>query len=122
MVAAIPAVVVARNDGILVSQNTAARRLMGPGEGKLCWDVVGGLENAEGLPCQANCVARLLAAGLEHTHREPAAGRSVDRWRGFSSIRHRLMSSVEVGSLWGHFGPKSADLPPLLSRSRATCC
>ncbi len=69
MVAAIPAVVVARNDGVLVSQNATARRLMGPGEGKLCWNVVGGLENAEGLPCRANCVARLLAAGLEHTQR-----------------------------------------------------
>jgi DNA-binding CsgD family transcriptional regulator len=69
MVSAIPAVVVARKDGILVSQNAPARHLMGPGEGKPCWNVVGGLERAEGLPCQTNCVGRLLAAGLERTQR-----------------------------------------------------
>ena len=69
MVSAIPAVVVARRDGILVSQNAPARHLMGPGEGKPCWNVVGGLEGAEGLPCQTNCVGRLLTAGLERTQR-----------------------------------------------------
>jgi len=31
--------------------------------------VVGGLERAEGLPCQTDCVGRLLAAGLERTQR-----------------------------------------------------
>ncbi|MBW1882235.1 MAG: helix-turn-helix transcriptional regulator [Deltaproteobacteria bacterium] len=69
MVSAIPAVVVARKDGILVSQNAPARHLMGPGEGRPCWNVVGGLERAEGLPCQTDCVGRLLAAGLERTQR-----------------------------------------------------
>ena len=69
MACATPAVVVARKDGTVVSQNTPARRLMGPGEGKLCWDVVGGLEEAEGLPCQTNCVGRLLSEGLERTQR-----------------------------------------------------
>jgi DNA-binding CsgD family transcriptional regulator len=66
MDSAIPAVVVARRDGTLVSQNGPARHLMGAGEGKPCWEVVGGLE-AEGLPCQTNCVGRLLDAGLERT-------------------------------------------------------
>ncbi len=69
MASAIPAVVVARKDGTLVSQNTPARRLMGPGAGKLCWDVVGGLRDADGLPCQLNCVGRLLDDGLERTQR-----------------------------------------------------
>ncbi len=64
----IPAVVVARRDGTLISQNAPARQLMGAGEGKPCWDVVGGLE-AEGLPCQTNCVRRLLDEGLERTQR-----------------------------------------------------
>ena len=66
---ATPAVVVARKDGTLVTQNSSARRMMGPGTGKLCWNVVGGLEKAEGLPCQPDCVARLLAQGLERAQR-----------------------------------------------------
>lgn len=64
-----PAVVVARKEGTLVSQNAPARRLMGPAVGKLCWDAVGGIEGAEGLPCQDQCVARLLGRGLERTQR-----------------------------------------------------
>ena len=69
MVSAIPAVVVAQKDGALISQNGPARRLMGAGVAKPCWAVVGGLEQAEGLPCQSGCVGRLLARGLEHTQR-----------------------------------------------------
>jgi DNA-binding CsgD family transcriptional regulator len=66
----VPAVVVASEDGKLVSQNAPARRLMGEGWGKPCWQVVGGLENAEDLPCQKGCVGRLIAEGMnraQHT-------------------------------------------------------
>ncbi|MAG34023.1 MAG: hypothetical protein CL908_24350 [Deltaproteobacteria bacterium] len=69
MGSSIPAVVVARKDGTLVSQNATARRLMGSGVGKLCWDVVGELDGAEGLPCEADCVGRLAAEGLDRTQR-----------------------------------------------------
>ena len=69
MDSAVPAVVVAQRDGALVSQNTPACRLMGAGLAKPCWAVVGGLEEAEGLPCQHGCVNRLLALGLENTQR-----------------------------------------------------
>ena len=68
----VPAVVVAKRDGGVVAQNAPARRLMGAGRGKHCWDVVGGLENAEGLPCQRDCVAGLLASGMERSqHTRP---------------------------------------------------
>ncbi|MAG30104.1 MAG: hypothetical protein CL908_04320 [Deltaproteobacteria bacterium] len=68
----VPAVVVARRDGVVVSQNTPARRLMGAGTGRHCWDVVGGLENAVGLLCQQDCVAGLLATGVERSqHARP---------------------------------------------------
>ncbi len=63
----VPAVVVASKDGTLISQNAPARRLMGGGSGKLCWQVVGGLQNTEGLPCQRGCVGRLIAEGLNQT-------------------------------------------------------
>ena len=61
----IPAVVVAERSGTVVSQNAPARRLMGPGKGKPCWHVVGGLERAEGLPCRRNCVGDLVDSGME---------------------------------------------------------
>ncbi len=64
-----PAVVVARKDGTLIAQNAPARRLMGAGTGKPCWNVVGGLAEAEGLPCQQHCVGRLLSEGLDRTQR-----------------------------------------------------
>ena len=69
MASTVPPVVVAKKDGTLVVQNAPARRLMGEGRGKLCWEVVGGLEGAEGFPCQVGCVGRLLTEGLEHTQR-----------------------------------------------------
>jgi len=56
-------VVVAGGDGMVIAQNNPARRMMGPGTGKYCWDVVGKLENAEALPCRRGCVLQLLAAG-----------------------------------------------------------
>jgi DNA-binding CsgD family transcriptional regulator len=67
----IPAVVIAQRDGTVITQNAPARRLMGAGRGGSCWNVVGGLKCAEGLPCATGCVGELLAAGVErsrHTH------------------------------------------------------
>ena len=61
----IPAVLVVQNDGAVISQNRAARRLLGNKKGQYCWDIVGGLNGAEGLPCQRNCVRRLLATGMD---------------------------------------------------------
>ena len=45
--------------------NSPARRLMGSGVGRSCWQVVGELDRAEGLPCRAGCVRELLRMGLE---------------------------------------------------------
>lgn len=61
----VPAVVVARLDGRVVSQNAAARSLMGEAKGRDCWHVVGDLEGAEGLPCRTGCVRELLASGMD---------------------------------------------------------
>lgn len=67
MSAEIPAVIVAERDGTVVVQNTSARRLMGAVPGRSCWDVVGGLKGAEGLPCARGCVRDLLAGGVERS-------------------------------------------------------
>lgn len=60
-----PAVVVAQEDGTVVAQNAPARRLMGAGTGRPCWNVVGALQGAEGLPCAPGCVRALAAGGLD---------------------------------------------------------
>ncbi len=60
-----PAVVVANRDGSVVSQNLPARRLLGKKLNEPCWDVVGGMPGATGLPCNRGCVLELLAAGLD---------------------------------------------------------
>jgi len=62
-----PAVVIARRDGTVVAQNALARNMMGAGTGHPCWDVVAGLDEAEGLPCRPGCVAGLLSNGLERS-------------------------------------------------------
>jgi DNA-binding CsgD family transcriptional regulator len=58
-------VIVTGGDGTVISQNKPARRMLGPGTGKYCWDVVGGLEGARMLPCRRGCVLELFASGIE---------------------------------------------------------
>jgi DNA-binding CsgD family transcriptional regulator len=58
-------VVIAGGDGTVIAQNKPARRMLGPGTGKYCWDVVGKLEDAEDLPCHHGCVMELLASGMD---------------------------------------------------------
>ena len=62
-----PAIVAAREDGTVVVQNASARKLMAKGLGRPCWEVVGGLPGAEGLPCSRGCVRDLIREGLERT-------------------------------------------------------
>lgn len=62
-----PAVVISRRDGTVIAQNTPSRGLVGEGTGRACWDVVPGLEQAEGLPCRRGCVGELLTRGLDCT-------------------------------------------------------
>jgi DNA-binding CsgD family transcriptional regulator len=62
-----PAVVISRDDGTVIAQNAPAREMMGAGMGGMCWDVVPGLEEAEGLPCRKGCVRELLTSGLEQS-------------------------------------------------------
>ena len=62
-----PAVWVAQQDGAVSSQNIPARRLLGDKRGAACWELLGGLEKAEGLPCRSGCVRELLRSGINHT-------------------------------------------------------
>jgi DNA-binding CsgD family transcriptional regulator len=67
MSAQVPAVLVVQNDGTVATQNRAARRLLGEKKGQYCWDAVGGLNGAEGLPCQRDCALKLLAGGMDNS-------------------------------------------------------
>lgn len=58
-------VVIAGVDGKVIAQNKSARRMLGPGTGKYCWDVVGKMEKTKKLPCHQGCVIKLLASGLD---------------------------------------------------------
>ena len=58
-------VIVTGGDGTVIAQNKPARRMLGPGTGKYCWDVVGKLEGARMLPCRRGCVLELFASGMD---------------------------------------------------------
>lgn len=74
-------VVVAGDDGRVISQNPRARTLLGSGTGKFCWDVFANLPEAEQLPCRQGCVLELLEKGMDCTqHTELKV----------SGIRHEL--------------------------------
>lgn len=110
----IPAVLVVQNDGAVISQNRAARRLLGNKTGQYCWDVVGGLDGAEGLPCQRNCVRRLLATGMD------SSLHTAFRWQG---QRHRLsclpVDDAVVCALTSEVGGSQASWESLTPRERA---
>ena len=58
-------VLVTGGDGAIIAQNKPARRMLGSGTGKFCWDVVGKLAGARTLPCRRGCALELLASGVE---------------------------------------------------------
>jgi DNA-binding CsgD family transcriptional regulator len=55
------------DDGTVVSQNIPARQLLGSKQGGFCWDVLGGVANADGFPCRPHCVFELLADGIDRS-------------------------------------------------------
>jgi DNA-binding CsgD family transcriptional regulator len=58
-------VIVTGGDGTVIAQNKPARRMLGPGTGKYCWDVMGKLKGAKMLPCRRGCVLELLGSGVD---------------------------------------------------------
>ena len=58
-------VVIAGGDGSVIAQNKPARRLLGPGAGEYCWDVMDRLDDTEMLPCREGCVVKLLSVGMD---------------------------------------------------------
>lgn len=70
-----PAIVVLGPGGRTVARNRAAGRLLGRGDSRPCWEVMGSLAGTEGLPCAPGCAVALMQEGRE-------AGRHTRfRWR-----------------------------------------
>ncbi len=67
MSSGVPAVLIASDDGTIVSQNSPAKHLLGNKQGTYCWDVIGGLKNTDNLPCRYNCVSDLLGSGFNRS-------------------------------------------------------
>jgi len=63
-------VFVSGSDGKIISQNKSARRLLGPGTSKYCWDVVRELDGAKRLPCHNGCVMELVGSGVDSSDNE----------------------------------------------------
>lgn len=57
-------VLVASIDGTVVAQNPQARRLLGRGVGRKCWDLVRSSKGARDLPCADGCVTALAKRGM----------------------------------------------------------
>ena len=86
MSAQTPAVLVVQEDGTIASQNRASLHLLGRKTGQRCWDAVGGLKGAEGLPCQEGCTRKLLASGMDR------ASHTLFRYAG----QHHQLSCLPV--------------------------
>jgi DNA-binding CsgD family transcriptional regulator len=116
----IPAILVAQQDGTIRSQNVPAQRLLGRKEGRFCWEVVGGLKNAENLPCRNNCVRDIIDSGIN---------RSVHSTVKINGQRHRLScvpvdktvvcmlnpANDETPQSWQQLTPRECEVLELLA-------
>ncbi len=121
----IPALVVAQEDGTVVAQNATARRLMGKGQGRFCWDVFAGLREAEGLPCAQGCVPSLLAGGLERTQHTAIALRGRRHHLTCVPLRGVAVCSLSSGSArspesWQVITSRERDVLLLLADGETT--
>ena len=109
------AVVLAQRDGRVVAQNTAAHELLGSGIGQPCWDFVGRLAEAKGLPCNNGCVGRLLLQDDAHAARTQV---TIDgRFYELHCVRAGEMatcvlrpSGCQVASAWEHLTAREREI------------
>ena len=117
---AIPAVWVAQQDGSVSSQNIAARRLLGDKRGAACWDVVAGLDRAEGLPCHKGCVRELLRSGINHAEHSCIKVRGQRHHLSCIPIAGEVLCMLshatgEAPESWQALTPREVDVLELLA-------
>lgn len=60
-----PAVLTAARDGRILVANATAVEMFGEAVGRRCTEVVGGLIEAQGIPCDAVCARKLFERGVD---------------------------------------------------------
>lgn len=121
-----PAVVVAQEDGRLVALDAAARRLLGDALGRECWRAVGGLADAEGLPCRTGCVGALLQRGKmasQHTQVRLRGARHLLTCVPLDDDRVVCVLSASADrppETWQLLSPREHEVLQLLSEGRTT--
>jgi len=120
-------VVVAGGDGVVIAQNKPARRLLGPGTGRHCWEVVGGLkvDDGQALPCRRGCVLELLASGIdcsEHTEFKLGGKRHDIACLPINGVVVCMLSarSNESPKVWQSLSPREREILLLLADGETT--
>jgi DNA-binding CsgD family transcriptional regulator len=118
-------VIVAGGDGSVIAQNKPSRRLLGPGTGKLCWDVMGKLFDTETLPCREGCVGKLLSAGMDcsqHTQLKLQGQRHQLSCIPANGIVVCMLSPMgsEEPKTWQALSPREQEILELLAEGETT--
>ena len=120
-------VVVAGGDGVVIAQNKPARRVLGPGTGKYCWEVMGKLDvdDGETLPCQRGCVMELLASGMDCS--EHGQFKLGGKYHNISCVPVNGMvvstlspTSNEQPKVWQALSPREREILLLLADGETT--
>jgi DNA-binding CsgD family transcriptional regulator len=120
-------IVLAGTDGVVIAQNKPARRILGPGSGKYCWDVFGKLEvdDGETLPCRRGCVMELLESGMDCS--EHGQFKLGGKYHNLSCVPANGMvvstlspTSSEAPQVWQSLSPRELEILLLLANSETT--
>ncbi|MDP6095793.1 MAG: LuxR C-terminal-related transcriptional regulator [Gammaproteobacteria bacterium] len=117
-------VVVTGSDGTVIAQNKSARRMLGPGTGKYCWDVVGKMEKSKKLPCRQGCVMKLLASDVDTQETQfKQAGKQRDiSCRAMNGVVVCMFSSEghEPSKMWPSLSTREQEILRMLADGETT--
>ena len=123
--APIPALLITTEDGTVVAQNQPARRLMGDGRGRACWNVVGQTPNAEGLPCAQGCVRQILRNRLDEARNTSVLIGGKRHILTCVPVKNTAVcmlsaSTVQAAAPWQVLTPREVDVLRLLAEGTTT--
>ncbi|MDP6095580.1 MAG: LuxR C-terminal-related transcriptional regulator [Gammaproteobacteria bacterium] len=118
-------VVIAGSEGNVIAQNKSAKRLLGSGTGKYCWDLMGSLENTDNLPCREGCVVKLLSVGKDYTlNAEIKLGGQRNQLSCVPVSGMVVCTLSHVGNdapkAWQILSPREQDILTLLAEGQTT--
>ena len=117
-------VVIAGSDGTIIAQNKAARRMLGPGTGKYCWDVVGKMDKARKLPCRDGCVMDLLKSDedIQETQFRQAGKDHDISCRAINGVVLSMFDSEEFepSKIWPSLSAREQEILRMLADGETT--